>query len=145
MTDKFQMPQGVRVICAFPGVGKSKLSEQNISFVDLDFPQLKDDLPRYLKAVTDALKIPGVTVMLPTWPQLRAALYAAEIPYVLFYPSRDLKADYQKRYRGRGDELHRQEVMYSMWEAFVHSCETDPTPYKVEMRQSQARLADYFL
>jgi hypothetical protein len=136
------MPEGVRVICGFHGVGKTKLNEQNLSFVDMDL-----GLEMYEGAcrVHQALKIPGVTVMLRAWDTMRVLLREENIPYVLFYPSADLKADYYKRLHDRGDRPEKIERLFRFWDSHIASCIADPTPHKVEMRQSQARLSDYFL
>lgn len=145
MQDKYRMPEGVRVICGFPGIGKSKLNEQNLSFVDMDFPALKNETDAYIARIREALKIPGVTVLLPSWLMVRQALHDAGIPYVMFYPSRDLRADYHKRFSDRGDQPSKVDHIFKNWNAYITSCLNDPTPHKVEMRQSQARLSDYFL
>lgn len=142
--DKYRMPEGVRVICGFPGIGKSKLNEQNLSFVDMDLgTEMYEESG--IERVRQALKIPGVTVMLPAWVSMRHALREAGIPYVIFYPSRDLKADYHKRFSDRGDPPSKVEHIFKNWSAYITACVADPTPHKVEMRQSQARLSDYFL
>lgn len=125
MSGNYQMPQGVRVICGFPGIGKSRLTQQNLSFIDLDFPDLKNDIPVYIVRIKSALKIPGVTVLLPTW--------------------LNLCSDYHKRYVDRGSPQPMVDTMMKMWDVFLTTCWNDPTPHKVEMRQSQARLSDYFL
>jgi len=143
--EKYRMPEGVRVICGFPGIGKSMLTQQNLSFVDMDIPELKNDIPQYIERIRTALKIPGVTVLLPTWLNLRLGLWNEQIPFVLFYPSADLKADYHKRYSDRGSPQAMIDTMMKMWDVFLTTCWNDPTPHKVEMRQSQARLSDYFL
>jgi hypothetical protein len=140
--EKYRMPEGVRVICGFPGIGKSMLNQQNLSFVDLNLP-LQDESE--IDRVRQALKIPGVTVMLPIWLTTRRALHAAGIPYVVFYPSRDLRADYHKRLSDRGDPEIKVDHIFMNWNAYITACVADPTPHKVEMRQSQARLSDYFL
>lgn len=145
MPDKYRLPEGVRVICASNGTGKSMMNRHNFSFVDFDWPERMDDLEGYVRQVQNALKIPAVTVMLPAHTLLRLALHEMEIPYVLFYPSRDLKADYHKRLSDRGDSDYSCAQQLKFWNLHIDSCESDPTPHKVEMRQSQARLSDYFL
>jgi len=142
---EFKMPLGVRIISAFPGVGKSKLTEGNYAFVDLDRPDLKNDLLEYKRMIDMALAIPGVTVLLPSWDNLRQMLRNEGMPYVLFYPSRDLKVDYNKRYVNRGSPKALVDTLWWKWDEFQDSCENDPTPHHVEMKQSQAFLSDYFL
>lgn len=140
--DKYRMPEGVRVICGFPGIGKSMLNQQNLSFVDFHYPY---PIQQGMARIREALKIPGVTVLLPTHLNVRQALQKEGIPYVVFYPSRDLKSDYYKRFVDRGDDMDTAEHIFQNWNAYITACVADPTPYKVEMRQSQARLSDYFL
>ena len=143
--EEFRMPEGVRIIVAYPGVGKSKLTENSRAFVDLDRPDLKKDMAEYLRLLNQALAIPGTTVLLPSWQEMRDMLQSENLPYVLFWPSRDLKFDYNKRYVNRGSPKGLVDVLWWKWDEFHDSCENDPTPYKVEMRQSQAYLSDYFL
>lgn len=145
MPEHYRLPEGVRVICAFPGTGKTKLNEQNLSFVDLDLPELKNDIPAYIERVREALKIPGVTVLLPSLLKLRLGLWNEQIPFVLFYPSIDLMADYYRRFVNRGDSIEFRNNITQMWDVYITTCWNDATPHKVEMRQSQARLSDYFL
>jgi len=143
--EEFRMPLGVRIIVAYPGVGKSKLTENNMSFIDLDRPDLKFNMAEYMRLIDQSLAIPGTTVLLPSWDVLREQLRNAGLPYVLFWPSRDLKFDYNKRYVNRGSPKGLVDVLWWKWDEFHDSCEQDPTPYKVEMKQSQAYLSDYFL
>ena len=141
----FNMPQGVRIIAGYPGVGKTELAKQSYAFVDVDHPTLKYKTTEYLALIKQALAIPSITVLVPTWPQLREALQAEGLEYALFYPSRDLKFDYNKRYVNRGTRKDMVDQLWWDWEHTLNSCEQDPTPYKIEMKQSQARLSDYFL
>uniref|UniRef100_A0AB39CDV1 ATP-binding protein n=1 Tax=Pseudomonas phage HRDY3 TaxID=3236930 RepID=A0AB39CDV1_9VIRU len=143
--EEFRMPEGVRIIVAYPGVGKSKLTESSRAFIDLDRPDLKKDMAEYLRLINQSLAIPGTTVLLPSWQEMRDMLQSENLPYVLFWPSRDLKFDYNKRYVNRGSPKGLVDTLWWKWDEFHDSCEQDPTPYKVEMRQSQAYLSDYFL
>ena len=142
---EYRMAPGVRIICAYPGTGKSELARQNYAFADIDQPDKKYDMDQYIKLVQQALAIPSVTVLLPTWPNLREALRAHGLEYALFYPSRDLKFDYNKRYVNRGTRKDMVDQLWWNWDHTLQSCEDDPTPYRIEMRQSQAYLSDYFL
>ncbi|MND37654.1 hypothetical protein D3C80_283450 [compost metagenome] len=140
-----KLPLDTRIVSAFPGTGKSMLAQQNYAFVDVDFPEYKSDMEPYLEQIREALKIPGVIALVPTWPQLRKALQDAGMKYAIFYPKRDLKFDYNKRYVDRGSPKAFVDNMWWKWDEYLSSCEQDPADISMCMAQSQARLSDYFL
>ena len=142
---QYQLPQGVRVISAFPGTGKSSLCAQNRAFIDLDLPELKNDAPQYIERIRQALEIPGAIVMVPTRLNLRLGMHREGIEFALFYPSFDLMADYYRRFVNRGSSEEFRNKITQMWDVYLTTILNDRTEHKVEMQQSQAYLSDYFL
>lgn len=129
-----------KVISAFPGVGKSKAVESITNLVDLDLPGIP--MPDYVAKVRDHLA-EGKIVLVPSWETLRMALRDASIPYSIVYPQRDLKSDYMLRYIKRGSDEKFLNTLQNRWDAFIDTCESDPSDDHLVLKQSQAYLSDF--
>ncbi len=126
-----------RVICGFPGVGKSEAVKYNPNLVDLDVPGKTD----YVETIRELLA-EGKDVLLPTWQSLRDELVAAGIHFTLVYPQRDLKANYIARYIRRGSPDKLVETLYQKWDEFITSCETQVGCEHIVLRRSGDYLVD---
>lgn len=96
-----------RVICGFPGVGKSTLVEQlkksGTKVLDSDSSTFdKKHFPdNYIKHIKDSIE-KGYTVFASSHDVVRDALIKNNMSFILAYPSGYLKDEYLKRYEKRG-------------------------------------------
>lgn len=130
------------VISAFPGVGKTKAVETVPNLIDLDLPGIP--MGEYIDKINDHLGN-GLTVLVPSWETLRQAMRDAGIVYSIVYPQRDLKSDYMTRYIKRGSDDKFLNTLRTRWDAFIDTCEADPSDDHVVLKQSQAFLSDLFV
>jgi adenylate kinase family enzyme len=114
-----------RVICGFPGVGKTtlfkKLKAQGILISDSDSSQFnKDQFPQnYIEHIQACLNA-GAWVLCSTHTVVREALAAAGIKYALAVPAdKYLKDEYMERYRKRGSPEAFLKLMDAKFEEFV--------------------------
>lgn len=129
------------VISAFPGVGKTKAVETVPNLIDLDLPGIP--MGEYIDKINDHLGN-GLIVLVPSWETLRQAMRDAGIVYSIVYPQRDLKGDYMLRYIKRGSDDKFLTTLNNRWDAFIDTCESDPSDDHLVLKQSQAFLSDFF-
>lgn len=124
-----------RVICGFPGVGKSslynKLKEENFSIVDSDSSQFdKSKFPQnYIEHIQQKLN-EGYWVLCSTHSVVRKALKEAGILYYLAIPTYDQKEEYMERYKNRGSPEAFLKLMDNKWDDFIKDVEDDDCKYK---------------
>ena len=114
-----------RVICGFPGVGKTtlfkQLKDQGVLISDSDsslFP--KDDFPRNYIEHIKGLLAQGFWVLCSTHTVVRQALADAGISYALAAPAHKyLKDEYMQRYRERGSPEAFLKLMDAKWDEFM--------------------------
>lgn len=127
------------IVSGFPGVGKSVSSKNGERFLDSDsinFSWMKDkdenfvlddnhnkirnpDFPQnYIEHIKDNLKKADI-IFVSSHESVRQALVDAGLPFVLVYPSRDLKDEYLKRYEGRGSPATFTKMMSNRWDDFL--------------------------
>lgn len=148
------------VICAFPGTGKSTISNDaekygliraHVHYDDRDgvsIDLLKSDKPavfdsdssifpkenfpqNYIEHIKYILSWKeDCVVMVSSHDNVREALREAGIDYILVYPQRELKGDYLERYVSRGSPEAFVTMMDNKWNDFIDSCEADPSTSK---------------
>ena len=113
----------VRLVCGFPGVGKSHLCRK-MGWHDSDSSQFshRDGWPSNYIA---HLKTLDGVAMVSTHKQVRDALSDAGMPFDLCYPSRELKHEYLARYKQRGNPATFVELLDRMWEEWITEMEQE--------------------
>ena len=113
-----------RVICGFPGVGKTtlfnQLKHQGVLICDSDSSQFdKSQFPHnYIIHIQQQLAR-GFWVLCSTHTVVREALHAADISYVIAAPAaKYLKDEYLQRYKDRGSPPAFIELMDRKWDEF---------------------------
>lgn len=118
------------VVCGFPGVGKTSLffAENELTILDSDSTnfswsdetktQRNPEWPQnYIAHIQDA-KDSSDLVLVSSHDVVRTALAEAGIPFILVYPSLDMKAEYIQRYIQRGSNesfIALLEANYEKW------------------------------
>jgi hypothetical protein len=125
-----------KVICGFPGIGKTTLSSN--SNLDLDSSNYSWHLlfpTNYLEVIKANLgKVDYIFVS--THDVVLQALTKAGIDYTVVYPDRSLKEEYLARYKDRGSVPNFLEFMDMKWDAFIDDIESDPGR-KVKLESGQ--------
>jgi hypothetical protein len=122
----------VRVICGFPGVGKTALSHcvpVKAQVVDLrpnDFDQ--NMFPANYVAAIAELAAQRHVVLCSAQPVVCRELVDASIPFVLVYPTRDQKTTYVSSYFIKGDDANIAfaELLNREWDRMIDQCEQQP-------------------
>lgn len=138
----FDIMKDTKVISGFPAVGKSFLTLQsNFSVLDSDSSNFSwssegvrnPDFPNnYIKHIQDNLgKVDYILVS--SHDIVRNALKENNIKYTLVYPSVELKDEYLKRYRKRGNPDSFINFIDLKWEDFIGDIENETFPKLIKL------------
>lgn len=94
------MASDPRIICGFPGVGKSYAADR-LDAWDSDSSAWPRD-ESWPAAYVESVRRKGPLVLCSTHAEVRAALRGAGVPFGVAYPERSLLDEYLRRYEGRG-------------------------------------------
>jgi len=124
------MSDGPRIICGFPGIGKSFVVEKREGYVDSDsskFSWLKKGVrnPDFPANYIEHIKKQSGVVLCSTHKEVREALTEAGMEYWLCYPARFLQVEYMARYVKRGSPKAFVEFMDENWDKFITEMEED--------------------
>lgn len=146
------------IVSAFPGCGKSTFHKSmlegnykvNISpdksitsdfcLFDSDSSNFnKDHFPEnyitHLKVLSNGTGCKMILVS--SHDIVRKEMFLEGIPYLLVYPSREIKEEYIQRYIDRGNNDLFINLLKEKWDDFIDSCEKDPTVYKLILKSGQ--------
>ena len=133
-------------VCGFPGVGKSQAAkihgwpDSDSSLFSWSSPGVKN--PAWPGNYIDHLAALRGPVMVSTHEEVREALHAAGIPFVLCYPSRDCKAEYIGRYRNRGSGDGFVALVESHWDEWLEQLENDAKAFRHFVLQAGQYASD---
>ena len=96
----------------------------------------------YIKAVINQYNEKRYVIIPPIMSVLKA-LRDEEIPYVLCYPERSAKDEYERRYRERGNTEDFLDIFIGNWERFIDYMESDPGQHHIVMERGEY-LTDLF-
>jgi len=113
----------VRLVCGFPGVGKSHLCRK-MGWHDSDSSQFSHREGWPSNYIEHLKGLAGVA-LISTHREVRDALAAAGIPFDLCYPSRELKHDYLARYKQRGSPATFVGLLDQMWDDWITEMEKE--------------------
>ena len=108
---------------------------------DLDLIMREEWPDNYCKAVINVYNEYKYVIIPPIVPVL-AALRDEEIPYILCCPERSAKAEYESRYRARGNNESFLKVFVDHWDLFLNDMESDPGDNHVVLKEGEY-LLDY--
>ena len=116
--------------------------EENESIkADLDLI-MRDEWPdNYCKAVINVYN-EHKYVIIPPVSSVLEALRDEEIPYILCYPERSAKDEYESRYWDRGNSESFLRVFVDHWDLFLDAMESDPGEDHVVLKKGEY-LLDY--
>lgn len=127
---------GRLVVAAFPGTGKTHLANLHSDVCDSDsstfswewqHPEVRvrrrdwpDNYIKHIRFQRDT----GYTVLVSTHEEVRQALVAEGIGFLLVYPRADLRAEYLGRMRARGSFPGLIEKIDNEWLSMMKSCQS---------------------
>jgi hypothetical protein len=125
------------IVSAFPGVGKSFLS-QNCDFRVSDsdsshFP--KDGFPQ--NYINHIRRLDVDVALVSSHKEVRAALQANNMPFFLCYPKAECKSEYMRRYVKRGSDQAFYLLMEAQFENFVADCRAQTGCVHIEMDEGR--------
>lgn len=134
------------VLSAFPGTGKTFLAA-NTSDVVLDSDSSSyswiskgvrhPDFPaNYISHIQENLGKANL-ILVSSHLEVRSALVAACIPFVLMYPERHLKPEYLLRYKQRGSSEAFIVLVDTMWNSWIDELESQPSCVHVVLKDGQ--------
>lgn len=130
----------VRVICGFPGIGKTRARSEKTYDMNLQ------DIPHEYQVDAIRAKIAeGFIVMVASWAPLRNRLRKEGIEYAVVYPSVKIKGPYLERLANRkgGTRSKHMQKLASQYKNMVRSCMFDPSPYHICLESTDENLADF--
>lgn len=133
-----------KLICGFPGVGKSYLTKNVANICDSDYSHWNknNEWPKnyinYLKENIDK----GFITLASSHKEVIAAVKDSGIDYVVVYPNINLKELYMMNYAERGSSEHFIDIMDLNWEKFIKDIKNAVPPEKLIELQCGNYLAD---
>ena len=135
-----------KIISGFPAVGKSVLTKQsNLVVLDSDsslFSWIKKgerhpDFPgNYIQHIKENVGKADY-ILVSSHDNVRSALKENNIDYTLVYPSIELKNEYIKRYKDRGNEESFISFIDSKWNEFIEDIEKETHPTMLKLVENQ--------
>lgn len=125
MPYKYYLPDGL-LSCEEPERMKADLSLE-----------LRDEWPdNYIKAVINQYNENRYVVIPPIMSVLKG-LRNEEIPYILCYPERSAKDEYERRYKERGNTEGFLDIFTGCWDRFLDQMESDPGKHHIIMKRNE--------
>ena len=117
-----------KVICGFPGVGKStlfkELKDSGEKVLDSDSSTFdKSEFPNNYITHIKNKTAEGYTVLGSSHDVVRNALISEKMPFTLVYPNKKLKDEYLKRYEDRGSPDSFIKLLDSNWDKWISQCD----------------------
>lgn len=131
-----------KVICGFPGVGKSTVFENReqytINILDSDSSTFDKALfpANYIAHIKEQIEGDNV-ILCSSHDTVRNALVAENIPFHLVFPAITLKMEYLDRYVQRGSPKAFVDMMYNKWSEFIEGCIAQTGCTKTILRAGQ--------
>lgn len=98
---------------------------------------LRDEWPdNYIKAVINQYN-ENRYVIIPPVMSVLTALRNEEIPYILCYPERSAKDEYERRYKERGNADNFLDIFIGHWDRFLDRMESDPGKHHIIMKRHE--------
>ena len=157
------------IVVAFAGTGKTTFCEKTnaIDFISMPFKyinfyELSESLreneiikaseeliccPNWQKYYYAALKetyktYPEQLIIIPTIGEIMEWLEADDIPYVLVYPERTAKHEYEQRFRARGNSEDFLSVFIDSWDYWMEGIRSHAKAEQIELKENEY-LSDF--
>ena len=144
--NKSEKTKSTILISAFPGTGKSHLFKNNkeLKILDSDSSTFdKDGFPNnYIEHIKENIGKVDI-ICISSHKEVREALVDNDLMYILVYPNIELKEEYIKRYKERGNEQVFIDMIGEKWEEWITDVSKQEKCLKVELQKGEF-LGDKF-
>lgn len=128
-----------KIICGFPGIGKSTVVQNDSTVIDLDSAAYSRNQTfplNYLQAIIQAEKDGYEYILISTHESVRKMLQTVGMKYTNVYPTVDLGEEYIERYRERGSPEGFILYLEENWDDFIFELQYDESDY-IELEPGQ--------
>jgi hypothetical protein len=135
---------GTMIVCGFPGVGKTFLSEKYERFEDSDSSSYSkhEDFPlNYVDHLVD-IRSNKDCLLISTHKLVREQLVKRGLAFYLVYPEGSLKKEYMKRYEDRGSPQKFLDHMENNWDKYLKQLEGQTDCYHFVLNKEGMFLSD---
>lgn len=131
------------IICGFPGVGKTSVANNRMNILDAESslfswiwnpenlergrvrnPEFPENYISYIQENMEKYEV----ILVSSHQDVRNALKAEGIQYIIVAPWASLKNEYMARYLRRGSEIEFIDLMNNAWGDFLRGIEEDGAP-----------------
>ena len=136
-----------KVICGFPGVGKStlfkELKDSKYKVLDSDSSTFdKKDFPaNYIAHIKEKTK-EGYTILASSHKEVRDALINEEMMFTLVYPDKSLKDEYLARYKERGSPQSFIDLLDENWDTWIGQCDDIDNKYVTKVKLGKGEFVN---
>jgi len=135
------------LVSAFPGTGKSYYCSNGdwsqyvpeMWCTDSDSSKFeKSNFPEnYICHIKEQINKGYARIMISSHKEVRDALVIHNLPFVLVYPSKELKNEYIERYKQRGSNELFIELISSNWDTWIDELKTQKGCYHIQLMSGQ--------
>lgn len=128
-----------KIICGFPGIGKSTVVQNDDTVLDLDsapYSRIQTFPLNYLQAIIEAEQNGYEYILISTHESVRKLLQTVGMKYTNVYPTVDLGEEYIQRYRERGSPEAFINFLEENWDDFIFELQYDESDY-IELEEGQ--------
>lgn len=133
------------LVAAFPGTGKSyycsngNWSQSSGFCTDSDSSKFdKSEFPaNYIEHIKKKIAEGYKRIFISSHKDVRNALVDNQLPFVLIYPSKDLKDEYIQRYIERGNDENFVRLVSENWDVWLDECRAQTGCFHIELASGQ--------
>lgn len=111
------------IICGFPGIGKSSISRTLPGIVDLESTPFNKNWEIYANVIEHMNK--NYIVLCSSHMDLRKELNKRNINYIYVKPKKELKEEYIKRYKKRGNDKKFIKQLSDNWDEYMKTLKNE--------------------
>ena len=140
-----------KIISAFPGTGKSYFKQNSeLNVLDSDSSKFSwiekgvrhPDFPQnYINHIKENIGKVDI-ILVSSHANVRNALMQEGIYFWLMFPEIDLKNEYIKRFKARGNDQNFIDMLDIQWDSFIKGLERQPTCKIIRLKSGEF-LSDY--
>ena len=135
------------LVAAFPGTGKSYYcyngnwsqyvpngfctDSDSSTFDKANFPE------NYIEHIKQKITEGYARVFISSHKDVRDVLVLNNLPFVLIYPSKELKQEYIERYKQRGNNEKFIQLVSDNWETWIDDCKAQVGCFHIELKSGQ--------
>jgi hypothetical protein len=145
--DEFNRPiiGNTMLVSAFPGAGKTYYTNSESSYMPQGFAADSDSSKfdkskfpeNYIEHIKQKITEGYARVFISSHKEVREALVLNNLPFVLVYPSKELKQEYINRYYERGSSLEFIRLISNNWDNWIDECKSQKGCFHIELKKGQ--------